>query len=183
MSYFVDGAEAKLSTSALESLTYDDLKSLTKRRSIKTPDHRCGESYPVFKIVRNSKWYLVYYIDNEKAEIEREKIAVDREKLSLDQRKLETDEKTSDERIKMDQQKLELDKEIHELDKEKVEHEKTANEKRQKGELVKVISENGSRLVVAGLGLTGTCLAIYADRNGWFLSKTGLQINPKLMIK
>ena len=68
VSYFVDGAEAKLSTSALESLTYDDLKSLTKRRSIKTPDHRCGESYPVFKIVRNSKWYLVYYIDNEKAE-------------------------------------------------------------------------------------------------------------------
>jgi len=64
----VDGAEAKLSTAALESLSYDDLKSLTKRRSVKTPEHRAGKSYPVFKIVRNSKWYLVYYIDNEKAE-------------------------------------------------------------------------------------------------------------------
>jgi putative membrane fusion protein len=67
VSYSVDGVEAKLSTKAIESLNYDDLKSLTRKRSVKVPSRSCGENYPVFKVVRNRKWYLVYYLDKEAA--------------------------------------------------------------------------------------------------------------------
>ena len=67
VSYSVDGVEAKLSTKAIESLNYDDLKSLTRHKSVKVPSRSCGENYPVFKVVRNRKWYLVYYLDKEAA--------------------------------------------------------------------------------------------------------------------
>lgn len=67
VSYYVDGAEARLSTKAIESLNRDDLKELTGRKAVKTPSKNCGENYPVFKIVRNRKWYLVYYLKKEDA--------------------------------------------------------------------------------------------------------------------
>jgi putative membrane fusion protein len=67
VSYYVDGAEARLSTKAIESLNYDDLKELTGRKAVKTPAKYCGKNYPVFKIVRNRKWYLVYYLKKEDA--------------------------------------------------------------------------------------------------------------------
>ena len=63
--YFVDGAEAKLSTSNLDSLTEKDLKSFAGRKTVKTPDNHCSKGQPVYKIVRNSKWYLVFFVDNE----------------------------------------------------------------------------------------------------------------------
>ena len=68
VSYHVDGAEAKLSTNALDDLTYSDFKELTGRSAIETPKTKCGTGYPVFKIVRNGKWYLVFYLSNEAAE-------------------------------------------------------------------------------------------------------------------
>ncbi len=68
VSYYVDGAEAKLSTEALETLSYKDYKALTGRRAIETPKKSCGTGYPVFKVVRNAKWYLVFYLSNKKAE-------------------------------------------------------------------------------------------------------------------
>ena len=67
VSYYVDGAEARLSTDAIDGLTEQDLKELTGRRAIKVPSKRCGKGYPIFKIVKNSKWYLVYFLDNEDA--------------------------------------------------------------------------------------------------------------------
>ena len=67
VSYYVDGAEARLSTKAIESLNRDDLKELTGRKAVKTPSKNCGKDYPVFKIVRNRKWYLVYYLKKEDA--------------------------------------------------------------------------------------------------------------------
>ena len=67
ISYFVDGAETKLSTQALDGLTEKNLKDLTGRRTINTPDNHCGKGYPLFKVVRNGKWYLVFFVDNEKA--------------------------------------------------------------------------------------------------------------------
>jgi putative membrane fusion protein len=67
VSYYVDGAEAKLSTKAIESLNRDDLKELSGRKAVKTATRHCGESYPVFKIVRNRKWYLVYYLKKDDA--------------------------------------------------------------------------------------------------------------------
>lgn len=139
--------------------------------------------------------------DSEKTDIEREKIEVDREKLELEERrmdsekeisyskiemeqkKLDSEKEMSDSKLQMDQKRLDLEEENLKLEKDKIENEATAAKKRQKGELVKVITENGSRLAVAGLGFAGTCLAIYADRNGWFVSKMGLSQNPKLSIK
>ncbi len=67
VSYYVDGAEARLSTKAIESLNRDDLKELTGRKAVKTPSKNCGQDYPIFKIVRNRKWYLVYYLKKEDA--------------------------------------------------------------------------------------------------------------------
>ena len=67
VSYSVDGAEARLSTKALESLDQNDLKKLTGRKTVKMPAKYCGKNYPVFKIVRNRKWYLVYYLKNDDA--------------------------------------------------------------------------------------------------------------------
>lgn len=64
VSYYVDGAEAKFSTSTLDSLTYEDYKSLEGRKAMETPDRKCAEGEPVFKITRNGKWYLVYYLGN-----------------------------------------------------------------------------------------------------------------------
>lgn len=68
VSYYVDGAEAKLSTDALDSITYKDYKALTGRKAIEVPKKSCGEGYPIFKVVKNAKWYLVFYISNKKAE-------------------------------------------------------------------------------------------------------------------
>lgn len=67
VSYYVDGAEARLSTKAIESLNYKDLKELTGRKAVKVPSKNCGKDYPVFKIVRNRKWYLIYYLSKEDA--------------------------------------------------------------------------------------------------------------------
>ncbi|MBQ6440922.1 MAG: hypothetical protein IJJ06_12595 [Mogibacterium sp.] len=67
VSYYVDGAEARLSTKAIESLNYDDLKELTGRKAVKVPSGNCGKNYPIFKIVRNRKWYLVYYLKKDEA--------------------------------------------------------------------------------------------------------------------
>lgn len=67
VSYYVDGAEARLSTKAIESLNRSDLKELTGRKAVKTPSRNCGNNYPVFKIIRNKKWYLVYYLKKEDA--------------------------------------------------------------------------------------------------------------------
>ena len=68
VSYYVDGAEAKLSTSSLDSLHYEDYKSLTGRKAMETPKKNCDKGDPTFKVVKNAKWYLVYYIRNSKAE-------------------------------------------------------------------------------------------------------------------
>ncbi|MBQ6389972.1 MAG: hypothetical protein IJH90_10245 [Mogibacterium sp.] len=61
--YFVDGAEAKLSTAELGNLNRDDLNKLTKLRHVETENGRCSKGEPVYKIVRNRKWYLVFYLD------------------------------------------------------------------------------------------------------------------------
>ncbi|MBE6019588.1 MAG: hypothetical protein E7230_04550 [Clostridiales bacterium] len=67
ISYTIDGAEARLTKAAIDGLTEKDLKDLTSRKTLKLPDKKCGDGYPVFKIVRNSKWYLVFFVDNESA--------------------------------------------------------------------------------------------------------------------
>lgn len=67
VSYAVDGAEARLSTKAIESLDRGDLKELTGRSAVKTPSKSCGKDYPVYKIVCNKRWYLIYYLKKDDA--------------------------------------------------------------------------------------------------------------------
>ena len=68
VSYFVDGAEAKFSTSNIANLRQSDYESLSKLKTINTPDRKCGKGEPIFKVTHNSKWYLVFYIDNKAGE-------------------------------------------------------------------------------------------------------------------
>ena len=65
VSYSVDGAEAALTTEMMEEHTKEDYESLTDRGSKGTPKSRCKRGEPVFKIVKNGGWFLVYYTDKE----------------------------------------------------------------------------------------------------------------------
>ena len=68
ISYFIDGAEPLLSTDRLADISQSDFESLTKLRTIDTPDKDCGKGDPLFKVTDNRKWYLVFYIDNKAGE-------------------------------------------------------------------------------------------------------------------
>ena len=68
ISYFIDGAETLLSTDRLADISQSDFESLTKLRTIDTPDKDCGKGDPLFKVTDNRKWYLVFYIDNKAGE-------------------------------------------------------------------------------------------------------------------
>ena len=68
VSYYVDGAESKLSTASLDGLTYKELKELTGRSARELPKKKCKTGDPVFKITKNSKWYLVFWLSNKDAE-------------------------------------------------------------------------------------------------------------------
>lgn len=65
VSYSVDGAEAALTTEMMEELTKEDYETLADRKSKETPKSRCKRGEPVFRIVKNGKWFLVYYTDKE----------------------------------------------------------------------------------------------------------------------
>lgn len=68
ISYYIDGAESSLSTDKIGDLNEGDYEELTKLRAIETPDRKCGKGDPVFKVISNRKWYLVFYIDNKAGE-------------------------------------------------------------------------------------------------------------------
>lgn len=68
ISYSIDGGEAKYSTDNIGNLSQADYEALRKLRTIETPDRKCGKGEPVFKVIHNSKWYLVFYIDNKAGE-------------------------------------------------------------------------------------------------------------------
>lgn len=67
ISYHVDGAEAALGTDRLADLNRSDLEAFSARKAIETPSRSCTIGEPVFKVVNNSRWYLVFYIENEAA--------------------------------------------------------------------------------------------------------------------
>ena len=68
ISYKIDGAESSLSTGNIDTLSLGDYKSLTDMKAVETPDRKCGKGEPIFKVIHNSKWYLVFYIDNKAGE-------------------------------------------------------------------------------------------------------------------
>jgi putative membrane fusion protein len=65
ISYYIDGAESQLRTDNIDNLLHKDFKSLTDLKAIKTPVQECEKGDPLFKVTKNSKWYLVFYIDKE----------------------------------------------------------------------------------------------------------------------
>ena len=68
ISYFTDGAESMFSTDKLADLGMKDYESIRKFRPVDTPERECGKGEPIFKVTHNSKWYLVFYIDNKAGE-------------------------------------------------------------------------------------------------------------------
>lgn len=64
VSYSVDGAEKSLTTSRVDDLKKSRLEKLTSQRSVETPNRKCRRGDPVFKIIHNSKWYLVFWVEN-----------------------------------------------------------------------------------------------------------------------
>ena len=68
ISYYLDGAEAALSTDRLSDISRSDFEKLTDLKSLETPERKCGKGDPIFKVTSNRKWYLVFYIDNKAGE-------------------------------------------------------------------------------------------------------------------
>lgn len=68
ISYKIDGAESRLSKDRLDEISQADFEELTSRRAVETPARECGKGEPIFKVIHNSKWYLVFYIDNKAGE-------------------------------------------------------------------------------------------------------------------
>ncbi|NLY87436.1 MAG: hypothetical protein GX083_02685 [Clostridiales bacterium] len=68
VSYYLDGAEGKLTTDRLNDLKKSDFESLTDLPMKKTINGKCAAGDPLFKVSRNAKWYLVFYIDKDRAE-------------------------------------------------------------------------------------------------------------------
>ena len=99
ISYFVDGAEAALSTDRLGELSRKDYESLTSLRNVDTADGRVGKGEPLFKVTHNSRWYLVFYIDKEAGEKYYEgrtvSIELDGRKVPVRVASVETGEKTA----------------------------------------------------------------------------------------
>ena len=68
ISYSVDGSEVKYGTDRLSELRQSDFDELKSIRPVQTPERSCGKGEPLFKVIHNSKWYLVFYIDNKAGE-------------------------------------------------------------------------------------------------------------------
>ena len=66
-SYYVDGAEAKLTVENLDKIRKKDFETLSGEKMSDTASGVIAEGEPIFKIATNSKWYLVYYLDNKDA--------------------------------------------------------------------------------------------------------------------
>ena len=65
--YSCDGAEGKLTPDTMESIKKKELEHLCSSGSVKLPKTKCAAGDPVFKLVRNSKWYIMFYLKNEDA--------------------------------------------------------------------------------------------------------------------
>lgn len=68
ISYEVDGAEVKMGTGRLPDLNQSEMDTFLKYKKVATAEGKCGKGDPVFKVIHNSKWYLVFYIDSDAGE-------------------------------------------------------------------------------------------------------------------
>ena len=68
VSYRFDGSEERMSTSHLTELTEKELKDFSSLSQIDVQNKHCNAGEPVYKIVPNRKWYLVFFIDTKNAD-------------------------------------------------------------------------------------------------------------------
>lgn len=68
ISYNIDGAESRLSTDKIDEISQKDFEEFTTRKKVETQSQTAGKGDPIFKVIHNSKWYLVFYIDNKAGE-------------------------------------------------------------------------------------------------------------------
>lgn len=68
VSYYVDGYENKFTPEKMENLSYDTVSKVESGNVISLTRDSVVRGEPVFKIVGNSKWYLLCYVDSTKAD-------------------------------------------------------------------------------------------------------------------
>lgn len=65
--YSIDGAEGGLSKSNVMKLKRESIEKLGAYPSVKTANGQCAVGDPVFKVVKNGKFYVVFYLDTKAA--------------------------------------------------------------------------------------------------------------------
>lgn len=65
--YFVDGCEAKINANSLDQLRKDNIQQHGEAKAIPTINGKSAPGEPVFKIIRNSEWWMLCYVDLEQA--------------------------------------------------------------------------------------------------------------------
>lgn len=66
LSYKVDGNENIMSVSRLKDITFDEVKDMDNNfENLKKDSVKAGE--PIYKIYKNEKWYMLFWVDKETA--------------------------------------------------------------------------------------------------------------------
>ncbi len=66
--YSIDGAEGRLRKSNVMKLKKETIEELGSYSSVKTAGGQCAAGNPVFKVVKNGKFYVVFYLDTKAAD-------------------------------------------------------------------------------------------------------------------
>ena len=66
--YSIDGMEAEFSTDNIENMTKSVIDDISDYGTVETASNTCAGGEPVFKIVNNGNWLLLFWVDNENAE-------------------------------------------------------------------------------------------------------------------
>lgn len=67
ISYKVDGAESQLTPKAMKKITKAKLDELSSQDLKNTAKGKCAPGDPIFKVAKNGKYYLIFYLDNKSA--------------------------------------------------------------------------------------------------------------------
>ncbi len=69
VSYYYDGFEKKVTSDKMTSLTSDFFKTYKESSKVQDTVKRAEAGNPIFKIVDRSKWYIVFWVDKEEAQL------------------------------------------------------------------------------------------------------------------
>ncbi|MCQ2547888.1 MAG: hypothetical protein MJ145_02660 [Clostridia bacterium] len=63
VSYYVDGLEDKFTFTKIRKMSADSAEAYSQNQVIEIPADVCVKGEPIFKLIDNSKWYIVCYLD------------------------------------------------------------------------------------------------------------------------